>query len=85
MAELTARDELIGALCEERAYCTHAAIYMADYAPTRVRSIVKPILEILAGIPTVVFGFFAALPVAPAHQPVRCPAGPHPRRDRQRG
>ncbi len=45
-----------------------AAIYMADYAPARVRNVIKPILEILAGIPTVVFGFFAALTVAPAIQ-----------------
>ncbi len=43
-----------------------AAIYMADYAHPRVRSVVKPLLEILAGIPTVVYGFFAALTVAPA-------------------
>lgn len=42
-----------------------AAIYMSEYAPLRVRSVVKPILEILAGIPTVVYGFFAALTVAP--------------------
>lgn len=42
-----------------------AAIYMAEYAPGRVRSVVKPLLEILAGIPTVVYGFFAALTVAP--------------------
>ena len=42
-----------------------SAIYMAEYAPTRVRAVVKPLLEILAGIPTVVYGFFAALTVAP--------------------
>ncbi len=42
-----------------------AAIYMAEYASPRVRSIVKPVLEVLAGVPTVVFGFFAALTVAP--------------------
>ena len=41
------------------------AIYLADYASPRARAIVKPLLEILAGIPTVVFGFFAALTVAP--------------------
>jgi phosphate transport system permease protein len=43
-----------------------SAIYLADYADRRVRAVVKPILEILAGIPTVVYGFFAALTVAPA-------------------
>ncbi|MFM9842087.1 MAG: phosphate ABC transporter permease subunit PstC [Dongiaceae bacterium] len=42
-----------------------AAIYMADYASKPVRAIVKPALEVLAGIPTVVYGFFAALTVAP--------------------
>jgi len=42
-----------------------SAIYLAEYAEPRVRTAVKPILEILAGIPTVVYGFFAALTVAP--------------------
>ena len=41
------------------------AIYLAEYSSARVRSIAKPLLEILAGIPTVVYGFFAALTVAP--------------------
>jgi len=41
------------------------AIYLSEYASRRVRAIVKPALEILAGIPTVVYGFFAALTVAP--------------------
>ena len=43
-----------------------SAIYMAEYASPTVRSIVKPLLEILAGIPTVVYGFFAALTIGPA-------------------
>lgn len=43
-----------------------SAIYLAEYASARVRSTVKPLLEILAGVPTVVYGFFAALTVAPA-------------------
>ena len=42
-----------------------AAIYLAEYAESRVRATIKPILEILAGIPTVVYGFFAILTVAP--------------------
>ena len=42
-----------------------AAIYLAEYASPTFRSIAKPALEILAGIPTVVYGFFAALIVAP--------------------
>jgi phosphate transport system permease protein len=41
------------------------AIYLAEYSSSRVRGIAKPLLEILAGIPTVVYGFFAALTVAP--------------------
>ena len=41
------------------------AIYLAEYSSQRVRSIAKPALEVLAGIPTVVYGFFAALTVAP--------------------
>ena len=42
------------------------AIYLSEYASNRTRNLLKPILEILAGIPTVVYGFFAALTVAPA-------------------
>ena len=41
------------------------AIYLSEYASRRFRSIAKPLLEVLAGIPTVVYGFFAALTVAP--------------------
>ena len=42
-----------------------SAIYMSEYAGPRLRATVKPILEVLAGVPTVVYGFFAALTVAP--------------------
>ncbi|MEA3547826.1 MAG: phosphate ABC transporter permease subunit PstC [Thermodesulfobacteriota bacterium] len=42
-----------------------AAVYLSEYATKKVRTIAKPLLEILAGIPTVVYGFFAALTVAP--------------------
>lgn len=42
-----------------------SAIYLSEYASRPVRATVKPLLEILAGIPTVVYGFFAALTVAP--------------------
>ncbi len=42
-----------------------SAIYLSEYASKRFRDLVKPALEILAGIPTVVYGFFAALTVAP--------------------
>lgn len=42
-----------------------SAIYMSEYASDNVRNTMKPVLEILAGIPTVVYGFFAAITVAP--------------------
>lgn len=42
-----------------------SAIYLSEYAAPGVRSVAKPLLEVLAGIPTVVYGFFAALTVAP--------------------
>jgi len=42
-----------------------AAIYLAEYASSRVRSFAKPLLEILAGIPTIVYGLFALLTVGP--------------------
>jgi phosphate transport system permease protein len=42
-----------------------SAIYLSEYADRRFRSVAKPLLEILAGIPTVVYGFFAALIVSP--------------------
>ena len=42
-----------------------AAIYLSDYASSSTRAWAKPLLELLAGIPTVVYGFFAAITVAP--------------------
>lgn len=42
-----------------------SAIYLSEYATRRFRAVTKPVLEILAGVPTVVYGFFAALTVAP--------------------
>jgi phosphate transport system permease protein len=43
-----------------------SAIYMSEYAGKKMRAAAKPLMEILAGVPTVVYGFFAALVVAPA-------------------
>jgi phosphate transport system permease protein len=43
-----------------------SAIYLTQYAPAKARTWIKPALEILAGVPTVVYGYFAALTVAPA-------------------
>ena len=42
-----------------------SAVYLSQYATPRFRAIAKPVMEILAGVPTVVYGFFAALTVAP--------------------
>lgn len=47
-----------------------SAIYLSEYAGRRVRKTIKPILEILAGVPTVAFGFFALAVVTPAIQSV---------------
>lgn len=43
-----------------------SAIYLNEFASRRLRAVVKPVLEILAGVPTIVYGFFAILVVAPA-------------------
>ena len=43
-----------------------SAIYTSEYADRRVRAVVKPVMEVLAGIPTIVYGFFAVLVVAPS-------------------
>ncbi|WP_455430460.1 phosphate ABC transporter permease subunit PstC [Paracoccus cavernae] len=42
-----------------------AAIYMSEYAGPRLRSVVKPVIEVLAGIPTIVYGLFALITVGP--------------------
>ena len=47
-----------------------SAIYLSEYAPERLRRVVKPVLEILAGMPTIVLGFFALDAVTPALQMV---------------
>lgn len=44
------------------------AIYLSEYAPDRFRRVIKPVLEILAGVPTVVYGYFALLFVTPLLQ-----------------
>jgi len=43
----------------------YAAIYLSEYASTRVRSVAKPLIEVLAGIPTIVYGLFALITVGP--------------------
>ena len=43
-----------------------SAIFLAEYAAPKARKVIKPLLEVLAGVPTVVYGFFAALTVGPA-------------------
>lgn len=54
-----------------------SAIYLSMYAPDRIRNVVKPLLEILAGIPTVVYGYFALTFVSPSIvRPIFENAGP---------
>jgi phosphate transport system permease protein len=52
-----------------------AAIYLSEYAQRRTRRILKPLLEILAGIPTVVYGYFAITFVTPRLQELGLPVG----------
>jgi phosphate transport system permease protein len=42
------------------------AVYLSEYSPRKLRAVLKPVLEILAGIPTVVYGFFALTVITPA-------------------
>lgn len=58
------------ALCICIPFGLGAAIYLSEYAPERARRILKPILEVLAGIPTVVYGFFALVFVTPLLQKI---------------
>jgi len=53
------------ALCVAIPFGLMSAIYLSEYASPRFRGLAKPMLEILAGVPTVVYGFFAALTVGP--------------------
>jgi phosphate transport system permease protein len=43
-----------------------SALYLSEYAPRRLRAVLKPLLELLAGVPTIVYGYFALLVVTPA-------------------
>jgi len=52
-----------------------SAIYLSEYASRRFRAVTKPVLEVLAGVPTVVYGFFAALTVAPVVRDIGEAAG----------
>ena len=52
-----------------------SAIYMSEYAPRRLRSVLKPMLELLAGIPTIVYGYLALLLVTPTLKAILEPLG----------
>jgi phosphate transport system permease protein len=52
-----------------------SAIYLSEYAPRRVRSVLKPTLELLAGIPTIVYGYLAVLLVTPVLKRLLEPMG----------
>src|SRR5918998_2707061 len=56
------------ALCVAGPLGLVAAVYLSEFAPPRVRETVKPMLELLSGVPTVVYGFFALLFVTPLLQ-----------------
>ncbi|MBA2263641.1 MAG: ABC transporter permease subunit, partial [Chloroflexi bacterium] len=55
-----------------------AAVYLSEYASTRVRRTIKPILEILAGIPSVVLGYFALQVISPTLVDTVCPGATQP-------
>ncbi len=61
-----------------------SAIYLTQYADPQLRSWVKPTLEILAGVPTVVYGYFAALTIAPAIRDFAVSIGIYHRLERKR-
>jgi phosphate transport system permease protein len=56
---------LVLSLCFSLPIALLTAIYLSEFAPSRMRNILKPALEIIAGIPTVVFGFFALTAITP--------------------
>ena len=58
----------LGAACFTLPMGLLSAIYLSEYASPRARSILKPILEVLAGVPTVVYGFFALMFITPILQ-----------------
>lgn len=64
------------ALCVAAPLGLTAAVYLSEFASPRFREIVKPILELLSGVPTVVFGFFALLFVTPLLQATILPNMP---------
>ena len=54
-----------------------SALFLSEYATPKFRAFAKPTLEVLAGIPTVVYGFFAALTVAPFIREIGTAMGLH--------
>ncbi|WP_435019505.1 phosphate ABC transporter permease subunit PstC [Tundrisphaera sp. TA3] len=54
-----------------------SAIYLSEYAPRKLRAVLKPTLELLAGIPTIVYGYFALLIVTPLIRAILTPLGIH--------
>ena len=52
-----------------------SAIYLSEYAPRSVRTVIKPTLELLAGVPTIVYGFLALLLITPTLKAVLTPLG----------
>ncbi len=52
------------------------AIYLSEYAPPRLRELIKPVVEVLAGIPSVVYGYFAVVTISPFIRSIFPSAGP---------
>ena len=55
-----------------------SAIFLSEYAPRRLRGVLKPMLELLAGIPTIVYGYIALLLVTPVLKAILEPIGRDP-------
>ena len=53
-----------------------SALYLSEYAPRKLRAVLKPALELLAGIPTIVYGYLALVLVTPALRGAPRAAGP---------
>jgi len=60
----------ISAMCVAIPFGLMTAIFLSEYAPRKLRAVLKPVLEILAGIPTVVYGFFALTFITPVLQSI---------------
>ena len=75
----------IGAIALSLPFGVAVAIYMAEIANTKTRNLLKPLIELLAGIPSVVYGFFGLVVIVPLIQKDLRPSGRRDRFRRKRG